>query len=76
MNKKELISYLDEYLRTNNFDDKSKNGLQVDNQKEEILKIGYSVDATSYVFEKAHQEKVDMVLCHHGLFWGQEEVIT
>jgi dinuclear metal center YbgI/SA1388 family protein len=76
MNKKELISYLDEYLKINSFEDRSKNGLQVDNQKEEIFKIGYSVDATSYIFERAHQEKVDMVLCHHGLFWGQEEVIT
>ncbi len=76
MNKKELISYLDEYLKINNFEDKSKNGLQVDNQKEEILKIGYSVDPTNFIFEKAIQENVDMVISHHHIFNGQGQVLT
>lgn len=76
MKKIEFIQYLEEYLKIKDFDDNSKNGLQVDNEKEEISKIGYSVDATTYIFEKARDEKVDLVLCHHWLFWGQEEVIT
>jgi len=76
MNKKELISYLDEYLKINSFEDRSKNGLQVDNQKEEILKIGYSVDPTNFIFEKAIQENVDMVISHHHIFNGQGQVLT
>jgi len=39
MNKKELISYLDEYLKISDFKDTSKNGLQVDNEKSDIKKI-------------------------------------
>ncbi len=65
MKKIEFIQYLEEYLKIKDFDDNSKNGLQVDNEKEEISKIGYSVDATTYIFEKARDEKVDLVLCHH-----------
>ena len=69
MKKQDLIKYLDEYLKIKLFTDKSKNGLQVDSSKKEIKKIGYSVDASTYIFEKAKQEKVDLVLCHHGMYW-------
>lgn len=76
MKKQELINYLDEYLNIKLFDDKSKNGLQVDNTKKEIKKIGYSVDASTYIFEKAKEEKVDLILCHHGIYWWFEEVLV
>ncbi len=76
MNKLELVKYLDEYLQIDNFQDSSKNGLQVDSEKIEIKKIWYSVDASTYIFDKAIEEKVDMVLSHHGIFWGHESVLT
>ena len=76
MLKQELISYLDEYLQINNFKDSSKNGLQVDSDKNEIKKIGFSVDASTYIFDKAIEEDVDIVLCHHGLFWWHESTLT
>jgi putative NIF3 family GTP cyclohydrolase 1 type 2 len=65
MNKQELINYLNNYLQIDEFNDSSKNGLQVDNNKQEIKKIGYAVDATTYIFEKAIKENVDMILTHH-----------
>jgi putative NIF3 family GTP cyclohydrolase 1 type 2 len=39
MNKQELINYLDNYLNIRDFKDSAKNGLQVDNSKEEIKRI-------------------------------------
>jgi putative NIF3 family GTP cyclohydrolase 1 type 2 len=69
MNKTDLTAYLNEYLNISNFDDTSKNGLQIDNEKSEIKKIAYAVDASTYIFDKAIEEKVDMVLVHHGIFW-------
>jgi len=56
MNKKELIKYLDEYLKISAFKDDSKNGLQIDSSKEEIKKIGFAVDANTYIFDKAIEE--------------------
>jgi putative NIF3 family GTP cyclohydrolase 1 type 2 len=56
MNKQELIKYLDDYLKIKDFKDTSKNGLQVDNSKSEIKKIGYAVDANTYIFDKAKEE--------------------
>ena len=76
MNKKELIKYLDEYLKISDFKDDSKNGLQVDNEKEDIKKIGYAVDACTYIFDKAIEEWVDMIISHHGLFWWHEQVLV
>jgi putative NIF3 family GTP cyclohydrolase 1 type 2 len=76
MNKQELKKYLDDYLKISEFKDSSKNGLQVDTNKQEIKKIGYGVDASTYIFDKAIYEEVDMVLSHHGLYWGYEETMT
>jgi len=76
MNKQELIKYLNEYLKVSDFKDNSKNWLQVDNSKEEIKKIGYWVDANTYIFEKAKQEWVDLVLSHHGIFWWFEQSLV
>jgi len=76
MNKKELIKYLDEYLKISEFKDDSKNGLQIDSSKEEIKKIGFAVDANTYIFDKAIEEWVDMIFSHHWLFWGFEQTLT
>ena len=76
MNKRELIKYLDEYLNISEYTDASKNWLQVDNNKDEIKKIAFGVDATTYIFQKAEYEDVDMIITHHGIFWWQEETLT
>ncbi len=76
MNKKELTKYLDEYLNIANFTDDSKNWLQIDCDKEDIKKIWYAVDSTTYIFDKAIEEWVDMILTHHGLFWWFEQVLV
>lgn len=76
MNKKELVNYLDEYLKNKDFKDDSKNWLQVDSTKKEIKKVWFAVDATTYIFDKAKEEWVDMILTHHWIFWWREEVLV
>lgn len=76
MQKQELIKYLDEYLKIKDYKDSSKNWLQIDNEKQDITKIGYSVDASTYIFDKAIKENVDLILCHHGVFWWYEEKLV
>ena len=74
MNKSKLVNYLNEYLKHMDFVDRSKNWLQLDSINDEIIKIGYSVDSSTYIFDKAIEEKVDMILVHHGIFsWTKEE---
>jgi len=76
MKKLDLIKFLNEYLKIDQYQDTSKNGLQVDNDKEEVKKIWYAVDASTYIFDKAIKENVDMVICHHGLFWWFDPIVT
>lgn len=76
MNKQDLLNYLDQYLQNSEYKDASKNGLQVDNSKQEIKKIGYAVDASTYIFDRAIDENVDLVLTHHGIFWWHEQTLT
>ncbi len=76
INKKQLLEHLDTYLANPEYQDSSKNGLQVDTSKTSIAKIGYAVDATTYIFDKAKEAGVDMIITHHGIFWGNEETLV
>ena len=59
MNKIALINYLNSYLNLDiNWWDSSKNWLQVDTTKDEIKKIGYAVDATTYIIDKGIKDNI------------------
>lgn len=76
MEKNILIKKLNDYLKISEFEDSSKNWLQVDTEKIEINKIWYAVDATSYIFDKAIYNGVDMVVVHHWMYWWSESALT
>ncbi|MEA1993763.1 MAG: Nif3-like dinuclear metal center hexameric protein [Euryarchaeota archaeon] len=66
---KEIVEYLDDFLDVKNIQDSCKNGLEVEG-KEEVTKIGFAVDACMESFRKAAKAKCDLLMVHHGLFWG------
>jgi dinuclear metal center YbgI/SA1388 family protein len=65
----ELIAFLDELLDSPSFDDYGPNGLQVAG-REEVRRVATGVSASRELFERAADDGADMVVCHHGLFWG------
>ncbi len=69
--KKELVEYLNSYLRIAEIRDSSLNGLVVDNEKEEIEKIGVAVDGSLDAISEAKDKKVDFLIVHHGFYWGR-----
>jgi len=71
----EIVDYLDEFLDIKNIQDSCKNGLEVEG-KDEIKKIGFSVDACLESFQKAVSAKCDLLIVHHGMFWGDIEYVT
>lgn len=75
MKLKEITDYLDNYLRIGEIEDVSQNGLQVSCQVE-INKAVFAVDASLEVFEKANEADADIIIVHHGLFWGNPFLIT
>jgi dinuclear metal center YbgI/SA1388 family protein len=74
MDLKIITGYLDNYLEIKSFHDDSVNGLQVENS-ENVEKIGLSVDACQEAILKAVDEKCNLLIVHHGLFWGKQQLI-
>jgi dinuclear metal center YbgI/SA1388 family protein len=64
-----IVSFLDKTLDVATFQDESHNGLQVENSGR-IRRICVGVDASLAFFERAAERKADLVICHHGLSWG------
>lgn len=75
MHRDDLVRWLDDYLKIGLYKDPSMNGLQVEG-KEQVRKVGASVDSALVTFEMARQEGVDFLLTHHGLWWGAPFPIT
>jgi dinuclear metal center YbgI/SA1388 family protein len=65
----EIVTWLDEMLEPQAFADYCPNGLQVPGP-EEIGRVVTGVSAGMELFEQAAGSGADLVLVHHGLFWG------
>lgn len=70
MDKTALIQAMADELGIERFHDISNNGLQVDSSKADIRKICTGVDATLPFLRAARDAGADIVLCHHGISWG------
>ncbi len=56
--------------------DVSLNGIQVGMREQEVTKAAVAVDACRETFERAAALGADLLLVHHGLFWGKPLPIT
>jgi dinuclear metal center YbgI/SA1388 family protein len=65
----QIIGYLDELLTPTAYDDYGPNGLQVPG-REQIQTVVTGVSANAELFARAREERADLVLVHHGLFWA------
>jgi len=75
MELKRITDYIDSYLEMRAFQDDSANGLQVENGKS-VEKIGLAVDACQEAICKAGEAGCDLLIVHHGLFWGRQQLIV
>ena len=73
----EITRYMDEYLRIREITDyaEAHNGLQLENGGS-VTRVGAAVDACSYTIDAAAERGVDLLLVHHGLFWGGVHPLT
>jgi dinuclear metal center YbgI/SA1388 family protein len=66
---KEMIQEVDRLLEPERFEDYGPNGLQVPG-REEVSTIATGVSAHLELFELAAAQSADLLLVHHGIFWG------
>ncbi|WP_456406975.1 Nif3-like dinuclear metal center hexameric protein [Caldithrix abyssi] len=74
MEREKLLTYLNRFLKSDEFNDICPNGLQVEGKKE-IKKIVSGVSACVELFEKALALNADTVLVHHGIIWNFERPV-
>jgi dinuclear metal center YbgI/SA1388 family protein len=72
MKSSELIEYLDGYLRVEEIEDASRNGLQVEGPGE-VKRVAFAVDACLASFKQAVAEGAQLLVVHHGLFWKEPQ---
>jgi dinuclear metal center YbgI/SA1388 family protein len=64
----EIVSFADELLEIERFDDYGPNGLQVPGGSE-VGKVVSGVSASLALIEAALERDADLLIAHHGLFW-------
>ena len=78
MQLSEIITKLDDELRTDDFADldASANGLQVGPEETEIEHVAFAVDAVEQTITEAANENADLLVAHHGIVWGGLDRLT
>jgi dinuclear metal center YbgI/SA1388 family protein len=75
MKRNDLVAYLDDYLRVKAIADASNNGLQVEGV-EEVTHLALAVDASLAAAQETAEAGAQMLVVHHGLFWGKPLMVT
>ncbi len=65
----DILQELDRILEPERFDDYGPNGLQVPGPAQ-VQTVATGVSANLQLFELAAAERAQLLLVHHGLFWG------
>ena len=76
MTIEEYTSELEQLLSIESFSDISLNGVQIESPNREVKKVGFAVDACLETIERAIENNCDILVVHHGLFWGSPLSIT
>jgi dinuclear metal center YbgI/SA1388 family protein len=72
-----VVQDLDSILEPARYTDYSLNGLQVEYRPNHPIRtIAVAVDAGESVLEAAIAAQADLLIVHHGLFWGQQQAVV
>lgn len=66
----EILAHLEELLEPGRYEDYCPNGLQVPGAAD-VRTVATGVSASVELFELAARERADLLIVHHGLFWGR-----
>ncbi len=74
MKRTELVVYLDDLLNIETIADFGPQGLQIEG-REDVNRIAVGVDAAHATISGALAADADMLIVHHGIFWGPQKRI-
>lgn len=73
--RNDVVAALDEYLDIETWEDSSLNGLQIEGD-DEVERVALAVDAAQATIDAAADGGCQMLIVHHGLFWGRAVALT
>ncbi len=76
MNAKELVDYLNDYLRIAEIGDYGPQGLQVEAENSAVRRVALAVDTAPDTILAAARWNADLLLVHHGILWRNVEPIV
>ncbi len=76
MTTHEYTAWLEDLLSLSSYRDISLNGVQIDAPEKELKKVAFAVDAAGVTIDKAASNNCDILVVHHGLFWGKPIAVT
>jgi len=72
----EIASFLESTLEHNRYSDLAINGLQLHSGEVEVSRVAVAVDSGLSIVEQAVASKAQLLVVHHGLFWGKIEPLV
>jgi dinuclear metal center YbgI/SA1388 family protein len=73
--RNEIVAALNEYLDIDGMKDAALNGLQLEGA-DRIERVALAVDAAQATIDAAIESGCQMLVVHHGLFWGSQVALT
>lgn len=70
----DLLTHLNDYFQIALFSDYCPNGLQVEG-KPQVVRVATAVSASENVINQAIDQKADLLIVHHGLFWNKDPYV-
>jgi dinuclear metal center YbgI/SA1388 family protein len=71
-----ITDFLDDLLKVREFQDAALNGLQIESPAQAVTTVAVAVDAGLSVLTEATARKAELLIVHHGLFWGGTTAVT
>ena len=73
----EVVTFLDGILNNDEWAsvDAATNGLQVENSGD-VSSVAFAVDAATETVDEAAERGADMLVVHHGFFWGGKDALV
>ncbi len=72
----ELEQYLNEYLKVSEFEDYTFNGINIGKRDWEVSGVITATDYERSLVDVAREENANVVIVHHGLWWGKPYTLT
>jgi dinuclear metal center YbgI/SA1388 family protein len=72
----EITSFLNSELHIDEYSDMAFNGLQIQSPVESVTTVAFAVDSGLSVVEQAIALKAQLLVVHHGVYWGKVEPLV